>query len=150
MLGADRAWKVVDTSLVVKWILAERHRPEAMALLRQWERVYTRPIAPSWFACEVGNAFYRRYVRGEISLSSAQQAVGDILRIVELRDIAPPIVQRALEYAARFSQPAAYDSQFLALAEALGCELWTADERFWNTVRSSLPWVRWVGEVRLQ
>ncbi len=40
----------------------------------------------------------------------------------------------------RLNRAAAYDSFYLALAESLGCELWTADQRLHNAV--DLPWVR--------
>jgi predicted nucleic acid-binding protein len=38
------------------------------------------------------------------------------------------------------NRAAAYDSFCLALAEAMQCELWTADRRLVNAV--NLPWVR--------
>ena len=43
-------------------------------------------------------------------------------------------------------QGAVYDSHYLALAETLGCDLWTADERFYRAVSPVAPNVRWVGE----
>jgi predicted nucleic acid-binding protein len=52
----------------------------------------------------------------------------------------------ALEFATRFNRPKAYDAQYLALADLLGCELWTADRRLVNAVGGKLPWVRWIGE----
>ncbi len=49
---------------------------------------------------------------------------------------------RALALAARLDLPAAYDAHYLALAEWLGGELWTADGRLARAVGASLPWVR--------
>jgi predicted nucleic acid-binding protein len=47
----------------------------------------------------------------------------------------------------RFRMPAAYDAHYLALAQWLRCECWTADGRLWNTVKSEFAWVRWVGAL---
>ena len=56
--------------------------------------------------------------------------------------------ERAWELAARFNRPTAYDSHYLALAEMLGCEFWTADQRLFNAVRDELGWVRWLREYQ--
>jgi predicted nucleic acid-binding protein len=50
--------------------------------------------------------------------------------------------------AKKFDRPAAYDSHYLALAEMLGCELWTGDRRLYNAVKDELPWVKWLGDYR--
>jgi predicted nucleic acid-binding protein len=34
-----------------------------------------------------------------------------------------------------YDQPAIYDSYYLALAEQRGCDLWTADTKFFNAVK---------------
>ena len=52
--------------------------------------------------------------------------------------------------AKRFNRPQAYDSHYLALAEMLGLELWTADERLYNAVKDALPWVKWLGDFQPQ
>ena len=57
------------------------------------------------------------------------------------------MTKRALELADALNQSASYDAHYVALAEPLGCDMWTADERFWNSTRATLKRVRWVGEV---
>jgi predicted nucleic acid-binding protein len=53
---------------------------------------------------------------------------------------------RALDIERRFPERKAYDSHFLALADLLGCELWTSDKRLYNRVGTRLPWVKLVDE----
>jgi predicted nucleic acid-binding protein len=53
--------------------------------------------------------------------------------------------RRAFDIAGRFNSPRAYDARYLATADLLGCELWTADRRLYNAVRKDLSWVRYVG-----
>jgi predicted nucleic acid-binding protein len=50
--------------------------------------------------------------------------------------------RRALALAERFSLPAAYDVHYLALADWLGGEFWTADRKLARAVGGELPWVR--------
>jgi predicted nucleic acid-binding protein len=50
--------------------------------------------------------------------------------------------QRAVEIAARFNLPAAYDAHYLALAERLGAGFYTGDARLARAVGGELPWVR--------
>jgi predicted nucleic acid-binding protein len=52
--------------------------------------------------------------------------------------------RRALELAQRFSLPATHDAHYLALAERLGAEFWTADRRLTRAVQVTLPWVHWI------
>lgn len=50
--------------------------------------------------------------------------------------------QQALKIATTYRLPATYDAHYLALAERLNIELWTADRRLFNAVHSSLIWVK--------
>jgi predicted nucleic acid-binding protein len=138
---------VVDASLAVQWVIQEEHTREARALLRDWDAAQTRRSVPGWFACEVGNVFYKRVIRGRMTVTQAKAGVDVVLGQVTMLDVEPAMPKRALEFADTLGRPTTYDAHYLALAEHLGCELWTADERLWNASRATLPWVRWVGEV---
>ena len=48
--------------------------------------------------------------------------------------------RQAFEWMLWLKRVTAYDSYYLALAEALGCDLWTADRQLANAL--DLPWVR--------
>ncbi|MBC7227355.1 MAG: type II toxin-antitoxin system VapC family toxin [Thermoflexales bacterium] len=54
--------------------------------------------------------------------------------------------RRALQLARAFSLPAAYDAHYLALAEQLGADFWTADLRLARAIQDRLPWVHRLGE----
>jgi predicted nucleic acid-binding protein len=62
---------------------------------------------------------------------------------VELHAPQDALARSAYEWTLRLNRGAAYDSFYLALAERLRCELWTADQRLVRT--TSLPWVRLAG-----
>jgi predicted nucleic acid-binding protein len=55
------------------------------------------------------------------------------------------LLRRGLALATQFNRPTAYDAQYLAVAERLGCDFWTADERLYNAVNTQLAWVHWLG-----
>ncbi len=56
--------------------------------------------------------------------------------------------KRAWELAKQFNRPQTYDSHYLALAEIIGLEFWTGDERLYNTVKHRLSWVKWLGDYQ--
>jgi predicted nucleic acid-binding protein len=55
------------------------------------------------------------------------------------------LLKRGYELAEEFNRPTAYDAQYLALAERLSCDFWTADERMSNAVSGKFLSIRWLG-----
>lgn len=143
-----RTQVVVDSSIALRWVLEEAFSVEAANLLEQWQAAKLQVVAPVLLEYEVANVLYRRSLRGDFDLTTAQQLLCDLLALGPRLIEAPGLSAKALDIAARFSLPAAYDSQYLALAETLGCEFWTADERLWNAARTEMSTVRWVGELK--
>ena len=136
---------VVDASLAVKWLVREVHSDKAYVLARSWAREEVYPLAPYLMPVEVANALYKRVMRKEISLQEATALLDGLLSTrIELREPAGVHV-KAMELAAELKQDAVYDAHYLALAEALNCELWTADERFYRAATSGHTQVRWIG-----
>jgi predicted nucleic acid-binding protein len=137
---------VVDASLATMWSVPEPLTEKALARASNWAGSGTRLLAPCLLVAEVTNAIYKRVVRGEMSLATAQAALSVVLSFpIELRE-EPGLPARAMELAREHRRPNTYDSQYLALAERHDSELWTGDERFYNAVKSKIGWIRWIGE----
>ncbi len=136
---------VVDASLAIKWVLKEPYAEEALALASGWASTGTKPVAPCLLLVEATNVLHRRVVKGHISPSQAKHLLAGLLNMgIEVRE-SPQIHLRALELAQELQTPAVYDTHYLALADILGCDLWTADERFFNSVKEQQPRVKWLG-----
>jgi predicted nucleic acid-binding protein len=81
---------------------------------------------------------------GEIDQVDARDSL-DLALTLGVQLIPPSRDQshKAFAWTRRLNRVAAYASFYLAVAEELGCELWTADKRLANAV--SQPWVRFAG-----
>ena len=67
--------------------------------------------------------------------------VTDFLAL-DIPTLAPwDMYRRAYVLANRYYQPRVYDMCYLALADKLGCQLLTIDERFYTTVPGDFPLV---------
>lgn len=121
---------VVDTSLALKWVVSEVDTPQADALLASWDAADAILTAPALFVTESGNALYKAVRRGLLTLAGAASRHTALLQVmsIQLDDTADSAA--ALALADQLGQGASYDSVYLALAQRLGCDLWTADNRF--------------------
>ncbi len=105
-------------------------------------------MAPVLLAYEATNALYRKQPAPDVQhIAWVPFSLADILAAVTLMPPNLALLERAAAIAAQLRRLAAYDAQYVALAEREGCELWTADERFWYAATARFPWVRWVGEA---
>jgi len=90
------------------------------------------------------SAVFHKYIEAEL----ADQAVQVILGIEPRRVVPSPELHRlALNWAQRLGQSKAYDAQYAALAESLGAEFWSADQRLVSAMREQgVDWAHWIGE----
>lgn len=114
--------------------------------MQSWHKERRRLTAPTLFAYEATNALAKRVKRGQLTVEIAKERLASLLENGPALEHDVALNLRALEIMQQFSLPSAYDAHYLALAEFRQCECWTADERLWNTVKSRLPWVRWIGQ----
>lgn len=149
MALADPSIAVVDVSLALKWVLNEPYSDLARRLLAEWRERRIQPVVPSWFACELANTVYQRFRDGSIStIEDAEAAYDVVMRLVVVIGDDPVDARRAVRIAWEAGQRQTYDAQYAALAERLSCELWTADDKFLDATRGTLPGVRSISELR--
>jgi predicted nucleic acid-binding protein len=120
---------VVDASIALRWVLRDEKEARVDALLEQWATSLTEMLVPPLFLAEVTNALYLSVKRKRLTLAEADLALRAIMelgiQVAEPSGLYPRSLRLAVEYAATN----AYDTQYVALAEMEGCDLWTADER---------------------
>jgi predicted nucleic acid-binding protein len=135
---------VVDTSLVLKWILKEADSDKAVMLLTEWGNEQVEMFAPALLAYEVANILYQDVRKGKYTINVARESLMDVVMRGIVFDFSADLglSMHAMEFAHRFNLPASYDSHYLALAERKECELWTADRRFQRAVKGQLDWIR--------
>jgi predicted nucleic acid-binding protein len=135
----------IDAGIVLKLVLDEPDSAIADELWRSWLVNDVQPSAPSLIRFEITAVLRKHVYRGVLSDAAGAEALQKALALnVELVTV-PNIHHRAWMIAKRFNSPTAYDAHYLALAEWLGCEFWTADARLYNVVQSQLTWVRRLG-----
>ena len=119
---------------------------------RQWEKwliAKTNLCAPTFWLNEITSALHKIYMRGMIDEKRAKNALEAAFALgIELVNEDPELCRKAFEWATRLSQLPAYDCFYLALAEQLGSDFWTADERLANRAHQlGANWVHWIGEA---
>ena len=140
---------VVDASLALKWVVREPHSEEAAAQLEAWSRANRPLLTPPLIVYEATNVLHQRVRRGEFSSIEAQEALASLLQtLAPTVQYVPGLAGRALALANQFGLSATYDSHYLALAEHVAGEFWTADRRLWSATYQAFPWMHWIGESR--
>jgi predicted nucleic acid-binding protein len=138
---------VIDASLAVKWLVEEVDTEKADALSRSWITAGVQPAAPYLMPAEATNALYRKVVQQQLSLDAAFQLL-ERLAVIGIELMEPRgLHRRAIELAGSLQQGAVYDAHYLALAQIMDCEMWTADERFFRAANRRFPEIHWLGET---
>lgn len=139
------SWVCLDSGIVLKLVLREDDSLLAKQLWETLANTDRQPVAPRVFSFEFTSVLRKNVYRGVITPEYGLAALQYLMRLdVKILTI-PDIHVNAWQFAEQFNRPAAYDAHYLAMAEHLGCEFWTADKRLYNAVHEELSWVRWLG-----
>ena len=141
----------LDASVAVMLIFREEHSAKARSLARNSMTRGEAIVAPHLLPFEVTNAIRQRVRRGEVANDDVPSMVAELFAtaitfVPDSRLQRTTLHRRALDLAAQFGLPAAYDAHYLALAEMHGCTFWTADRRLVSAVASGFPLLRWIGD----
>ena len=105
-------------------------------------------FAPSLLRFEVASVIWT-YEKNRVIPPGGSERLLQLLKLLPIQysDSAQDQT-RAVEFARQFSLGKAYDTHFLAVAERLSAQFWTADNRLFNAVHRHLDWVHLVsGDV---
>lgn len=133
---------VVDASVVLKLLLPEERTDAVRRLWGRWVEQETEVAAPFLLAYEVVSVLRNKVFRGELP-PEAGEAAFVAFRAQEITLLHPDgIEEKAWDLAKRWKLPATYDATYLALAELVDYDLWTADRRFVERLRPKTPRLR--------
>lgn len=134
----------VDANFIVYLVSSDPPETRFRELWSQWQETEYQIVAPTLIYYEVSNALHRLTVAQQLLPERASQFLEDALNLNIVLYGDAQLHQRALTLARQLSLPATYDAHYLALAERLEAEFWTADRRLVNLVQAALPWVHLV------
>jgi predicted nucleic acid-binding protein len=140
---------VLDASVAIKAILPNPLQEHCQALVKTFAEV--QPVSPALWAHETTSAISRTVHFGQITEVEGRQAL-EQLAALGVQLFTPDLEQNqaAFDWTIRLKRAAAYDSYYLALAQSLDCDFWTADSRLFNALRDQkFKWLHWVEEILL-
>jgi predicted nucleic acid-binding protein len=134
-------WVIVDASLVIKAILPN---PEFVAC----QEVMSQLSFADWFVpmlwhYEIANTITKAVYFKQLTRQEGQAALQQTLALPV--QLIPPDMEQSLlafSWSLKLQRASIYDCYYLALAETIGAEFWTADKKLYHALDSQrLPWL---------
>ena len=124
--------------MALKWVLAEADSSRAIRLRDEYVNGVHDLLAPDIFPSEIANGLASAERQMRIRAGDSAIFLNDILQAAPVLQLSSPLLVRAMEMAISTKQ-AVYDCIYVALAEAEGCELVTADVVLFRALRPAYP-----------
>jgi prevent-host-death family protein len=137
----------VDASFVARLFVGPEDG-QAWKLFGGWNEAGRAIYAPTLLMYELANVFYRYHRAGHLSLVTTELVLEAALELPLQLEPHAALSAAALRLAAALDLSSTYHAFYLALAEKLNAELWTADERLRKKVGTLGPAVRLIGSAQ--
>ncbi len=139
---------VIDAGVAVHTVVTTELSEASEHALRILRTQNVEVCAPRLWLYEVTSAIHKIFMLGEINEEEAQKALENAfglgIQLLNTNDLC----QKAFNWATRMKRLGAYDCFYMAQAEKMESELWTADKKLANTANQlGAEWVRWVGDI---
>lgn len=134
---------VIDASATLGLFLRLPYSEKVDHWMQAWEAEQAGMAVPTLWEYECLTGLRRAVTLKLIPSEEAGQMMDDLLSL-EFQRVAPTLElhRAALLWAERIGQSKVYDAQYLALAENLSAEFWTADQRLFHSLQGlGVNWV---------
>lgn len=131
---------VLDSSVALKWVLAEANADKAIALRDNFRNQLDELYSPDFFLAECGHALFRAQRRRLIGTGKASLLLTAIAIDCPALHSSLALIPRAAVICQQLGT-AFYDALYISLAESESCILVTADSKLVRNVQSHLPFV---------
>jgi predicted nucleic acid-binding protein len=139
---------VIDASVALKWRLRdEEATQQADALLEDFLAGRLELLTPTLFDYEIANALRVAVTRQRLTEHEAAVALTDFAQYAIIRYDFPGISSHTFQLSGQH-QRSAYDSAYMALAQAQRIWFFTGDKRLCNAVGQAFAWVKWLGDYQ--
>ncbi len=142
---------VIDANLVASLVLPLPYSSLATRRITAWKQGGIALHAPLLLEYELIAILRKAVIADWLTTDVAVEAMKKVTNLNIL--CVPPTVElhkHALLWAEQLGHSKTYDAHYLALADQLRAELWTADRRLANGARQAgAAWVHWIGESEL-
>ncbi|NEU73337.1 type II toxin-antitoxin system VapC family toxin [Hassallia byssoidea VB512170] len=117
----------LDTSVWIPYLVPEIYQPQARIIVEEALSLNLRLVAPAFAWAEVGSVLRKKTRMQVITTEEAQGFFEDFCELpidyIEVEEIRA----KTWEIAEQYKLPTLYDAAFLACAESISAEFWTAD-----------------------
>jgi predicted nucleic acid-binding protein len=140
---------VLDSGIFIASVYPEILTPQAKHLIKQLQADNAALHAPNLLRYELVAVSRKAVYQGRVTSEEGLRARDRLLNYPVTLHFDDALLRRAYELATEYNRPTAYDAQYLALAERLSCDFWTADERMFNAVKGRFSNIHWLGSIKL-
>lgn len=135
---------VIDSSVAIKWFVAEAHAAEAARIFDDYLSGRVSLLAPDFIYAEFGNIVWKKQAFQNFDPVDAARIVDEFRLQVEVAVTSSlELIDEAYPLAVTYKRTV-YDCLYLALSLRSGCRFVTADERLVNALGANFPNVIWL------
>lgn len=134
---------VIDASFAIRLLLPNPQQSTCQALVTQWQQKGTALCAPTLWMYEMTSVLCKAVYFDQLTLEEGEKIL-ILAQHLSVHLFIPDeqLTAAAYNWTLRLKRAAVYDSFYLALAEELHGELWTADKKLAGASR-----VEWVHSI---
>ena len=139
---------VIDANIVAALVLPLPYSDQATRRLAVWKEAGAILYAPYLLEYEVLTILRKAITNGWLTTKAAAEAMETVSTLnIQCQLPSLELHDQALCWAERLGHSKTYDVHYLALAEQLRVDFWTADRRLANGAKQAgVAWVHWIGE----